>query len=100
MIYAFSVFKQKSQLKSDCEKEIEEIIAEIRNKYNARLQEADTRYSLRKNELGGNLKKVLLNKLLADTFRSKCNDIKPSKLPGMQQGVMFLIVVNAAYRFG
>ncbi|XP_031101320.1 uncharacterized protein LOC116005202 [Ipomoea triloba] len=73
----------KSQLKSDCEKEIEEIIAEIRNKYNARLQEADTRYSLRKNELGGNLKKVLLNKLLADTFRSKCNDIKPSKLPAV-----------------
>ncbi|XP_019178335.1 PREDICTED: uncharacterized protein LOC109173545 isoform X2 [Ipomoea nil] len=73
----------KSLLKSDCEKEIEEMIAEIRNKYNARLQEADTRYSLRKNELGGNLKKVLLNKLLADTFRSKCNDIKPSKLPAV-----------------
>lgn len=95
----FFGLKQKSQLKSDCEKEIEEMIAEIRNKYNARLQEADTKYSLRKNELGGNLKKVLLNKLLADTFRSKCNELKPSKLQGMQQGMMFLIVVNAAYHF-
>ncbi|CAH9136021.1 unnamed protein product [Cuscuta epithymum] len=74
----------RSQIKSDCDMEIKETITEIRNKYNSRLHESETKYSLIKNELGGNLKKVLLNKLLADTFRSKCLDLKPSRIPGMQ----------------
>ncbi|CAH9094525.1 unnamed protein product [Cuscuta europaea] len=74
----------RSQIKSDCDTEIKETITEIRNKYNSRLHESEMKYSLIKNELGGNLKKVLLNKLLADTFRSKCLDLKPSRIPGMQ----------------
>ncbi|VFQ91501.1 unnamed protein product [Cuscuta campestris] len=78
----------RTKLKSDCEKEIQETVAEIRNRYNARLQESETKYSLRKSELGGNMKKVLLNKLLADTFRIKCEeDLRPSRIVTMWQAI-------------
>lgn len=66
------------------------MIAQIRNKYEAKIQEGETAFSLRKNELVGNQNKVLMNKILAEAFRSKCLESRPTVLPQMQQGCCFL----------
>ncbi|KAL0348999.1 UNVERIFIED_CONTAM: hypothetical protein Sangu_1127700 [Sesamum angustifolium] len=76
-----------SQLKSDCEKEIQEMIAQIRKKYEVKLQESEAAFRLKRNELYKNQTKVLMNKILAEAFRSKCLDVRPPGLPGMQQGI-------------
>ncbi|KAK4367206.1 hypothetical protein RND71_015086 [Anisodus tanguticus] len=83
----FSLFQQKLCLKSDCEKEIEEMIAQIRKKYDDKLQEVEAGFLRKKKELDVNQNKVLMNKLLADAFRCKCMNLKPSGLPGMRQVV-------------
>ncbi|MCD7472818.1 hypothetical protein HAX54_014187 [Datura stramonium] len=77
----------KLRLRSDCEKEIEDMIAKIRKKYDHKLQEAEAAFLLKKKELDVNQNKVLMNKLLADAFRCKCMNLKPSGLPGMRQVV-------------
>ncbi|CAN4101686.1 unnamed protein product [Withania somnifera] len=77
----------KLHLKSDCEKEIEEMIAKIRKKYDHKLQEAEAAFLRKKKELDVNQSKVLMNKLLADAFRCKCMNLKPSGLLGMRQVV-------------
>ncbi|KAK4405859.1 hypothetical protein Sango_0592400, partial [Sesamum angolense] len=74
-----------SQLKSDCEKEIQEMITQIRKKYEVKLQESEAAFRLKRNELDKNQTKVLMNKILAEAFRSKCLDVRPPGLPGMQQ---------------
>ncbi|KAK4351467.1 hypothetical protein RND71_030780 [Anisodus tanguticus] len=81
----FSLFQQKLRLKSDCEKEIEEMIAQIRKKYDEKLQEVEAGFLRKKKELDVNQNKVLMNKLLADAFRCKCMNLKPSGLPGMRR---------------
>ncbi|KAK3041003.1 hypothetical protein RJ639_026715 [Escallonia herrerae] len=75
----------KVLLKSECEKELEAMIAQIRSKYEAQLQNIEAAFVLRKNELEANQNKVLMNKILADAFRSKCLDLRPSGAPGTQQ---------------
>ncbi|KAL0376763.1 UNVERIFIED_CONTAM: hypothetical protein Scaly_0793900 [Sesamum calycinum] len=77
--------QQTSQLKSDCEKEIQEMITQIRKKYEVKLQESEAAFRLKRNELDKNQTKVLMNKILAEAFRSKCLDVRPPGLPGMQQ---------------
>ncbi|XP_055829400.1 helicase protein MOM1-like isoform X2 [Solanum dulcamara] len=77
----------KLRLRSDCEKEIEEMIAQIRKKYDHKLQEAEAAFLRKKKELDVNQNKVLMNKLLADAFRCKCMNLKPSGFPGMRQVV-------------
>ncbi|KAJ8535518.1 hypothetical protein K7X08_023238 [Anisodus acutangulus] len=77
----------KLRLKSDCEKEIEEMIAQIRKKYDEKLQEVEAGFLRKKKELDVNQNKVLMNKLLADAFRCKCMNLKPSGLPGMRRVV-------------
>ncbi|PIN16128.1 hypothetical protein CDL12_11220 [Handroanthus impetiginosus] len=77
-----------SQLNSDCEKEIQEIITQIRKKYEVKLQETEAEFRFKKNEIDKNQNKVLMNKILAEAFRSKCQDLRPSGLPSMQQGLM------------
>ncbi|GLT56802.1 hypothetical protein SLA2020_298190 [Shorea laevis] len=66
--------EMKLQLKSDCNKEIEEAIAQIRKKYEIKLQEAEARFLLKKKELDVNHNKVLMNKILAEAFRLKIID--------------------------
>ncbi|XVF20260.1 hypothetical protein REPUB_Repub11eG0182400 [Reevesia pubescens] len=66
----------KLQLKSECEKEIEEVVAQIRKKYEVKLQEKEAEFLLQKKELDVNYNKVFLNKILAEAFRSKCMDKK------------------------
>ncbi|KAM3375753.1 helicase protein MOM1 isoform X3 [Capsicum galapagoense] len=77
----------KLRLRSDCQKEVEEMIAQIHKKYDHKLQEADAEFLRKKKELDVNQNKVLMNKLLADAFRCKCMNLKPSGLPGMRQVV-------------
>ncbi|XP_031123219.1 helicase protein MOM1-like isoform X3 [Ipomoea triloba] len=77
----------KLQQRSDCEKEIKEMIERIRNKYETKIMEGENAFFLRKNELEGNQNKVLMNKILAEAFRSKCLDPRPTVLPQMQQAV-------------
>ncbi|MFS8023620.1 hypothetical protein Hanom_Chr16g01453541 [Helianthus anomalus] len=73
----------KQRLKADCEKEIDEVVAQIRIKYEAKHQEADAAYNSKKMELVTNIHRVPMNKGLADTFRSKCQDLTPSVHPGI-----------------
>ncbi|KAG8371313.1 hypothetical protein BUALT_Bualt13G0074700 [Buddleja alternifolia] len=77
-----------SKLRSDCEKEIQEIIAQIRNKYDARLQDTESEFRLKRNDLDKNQRKILMNKILAEAFRSKCLDLRPSGLPGVSSSFM------------
>ncbi|XP_037495734.1 helicase protein MOM1 isoform X1 [Jatropha curcas] len=77
----------KLRLKSDCEKEIEEVVAQIRRKYEIKLQEVESEFILKKKELDTNQNKVLMNKILAEAFRSKCMDMKASGRPGVHREV-------------
>ncbi|CAK9167786.1 unnamed protein product, partial [Ilex paraguariensis] len=77
----------KVRLKSECDKEIEEIIAQIRSKYEAKLQEAEAAFLLKKNIFDTNHNKVLMNKILAEAFRSKCVDLRSTGSLGMPQAM-------------
>ncbi|XP_022728687.1 uncharacterized protein LOC111284231, partial [Durio zibethinus] len=75
----------KLQLKAECEKEIEEVVAQIRRKYEVKLQEKEAEFLLLKKDLDVNYNKVLLNKILAEAFRSKCMDNRASGLAAQQE---------------
>lgn len=75
------------QLKSDCEKEIEEVVAKIRQNYVNKLQAVEALFVAKKKELDTNHNRVLMNKILADAFRSKCMDARAFGTPGVQQGL-------------
>ncbi|KAK7831082.1 helicase protein mom1 [Quercus suber] len=77
----------KLQLKSDCEKEIEELSAQIRLKYDMKIQEVESEFLLKKKELDANRNKVLMNKILAEAFRSKCMDLRVPGPSGMPRGM-------------
>lgn len=76
-------FEQKLRLKS----ELDEIVAQLRRNYEAKLKDVEAEFLLKKNELDANHNKALMSKILADAFRSKCLDIGPSIPMGMQQGM-------------
>ncbi|KAK8679012.1 hypothetical protein V6N13_144484 [Hibiscus sabdariffa] len=76
----------KLQLKLECDKEIEEVVAQIRRKYEFKLKEKEAEFLLQKKELAVNYNKVLLNKILAEAFRSKCMDNRVSGSAGAKQG--------------
>ncbi|TQE07274.1 hypothetical protein C1H46_007096 [Malus baccata] len=75
----------KLQLKGDCDKEIEEAVAEIQRNYELRSQEVEAEFLLKKKELDSIHHKVLMNKILAEAFRSKCMDLRASGASGVQQ---------------
>lgn len=68
--------QKKSQLKSECEKEIEDLVAQIKRKYDKKLDEAEASFLLKRNELETCQNKVVMHKMLAEAFRSKCTDYK------------------------
>ncbi|KAL3618573.1 hypothetical protein CASFOL_037655 [Castilleja foliolosa] len=70
--------------KSDCEKEMQEMAAQVLKKYELKNQEAKAEYVSKKNGLEENRKKVLMNKLLAKAFSCICEDLQPSGLPGVK----------------
>lgn len=73
---------QKKQLEVDCQKEIAEAAAKIRQKFVVKIQESEAEYVSKKKELETNLNKVMMNKVLAAAFRYKCMDVKKSGTPG------------------
>ncbi|KAK8645589.1 hypothetical protein V6N13_119413 [Hibiscus sabdariffa] len=75
----------KLQLKLDCDKEIEEAVAQIRRKYEVKLKEKEAEFLIRTKELDVTYNKVLLNKILAEAFRSKCIDSRASGSAGAVQ---------------
>ncbi|KAJ0020677.1 hypothetical protein Pint_32137 [Pistacia integerrima] len=74
----------KLRLKSDCEREIEEAVTQIRRKFEIKLKETETEFQSKKGELDAHHNQVLLNKILAEAFKAKCMDLKASSA-GMQQ---------------
>nr|XP_043609532.1 helicase protein MOM1-like isoform X2 [Erigeron canadensis] len=80
-----SLEETQQNLKSDCEKEIAETIANIKQKYEVKSQDAVSASVLKKNEIDSHLNRVLMNKVLADAFRSKCQDHTAFGHSGTQQ---------------
>nr|GEX66825.1 putative reverse transcriptase domain-containing protein [Tanacetum cinerariifolium] len=68
---------EKLQLKSNHEKELAEVIAEMNRKYEAKCQDAEAAFQSKKVEIDARFKKVVKNKILADAFRSMCPDMSP-----------------------
>ncbi|KAL8057633.1 hypothetical protein ABFX02_04G195900 [Erythranthe guttata] len=62
------------QMKSDCQNEIKETIAQILKKYEVKHQNSVSEFRSKKNELEKNHKMVLMNKRLAEAFRTNCLD--------------------------
>jgi chromodomain-helicase-DNA-binding protein 3/chromodomain-helicase-DNA-binding protein 4 len=81
------VFEQKLCLKSDYDKKIEEAVAELRRQCETKLKEEEAEFLHIKNKLDANHNKVLMNKILAEAFRSKCMDLRASSAGGVQQGM-------------
>uniref|UniRef100_A0A7N0TYD2 Helicase C-terminal domain-containing protein n=1 Tax=Kalanchoe fedtschenkoi TaxID=63787 RepID=A0A7N0TYD2_KALFE len=77
----------KQQLRSECEKEIEEMVAQIRKKYETKNLELDAAFVCKKNELDAYHNKVYMNRMLTEAFRNKCMDPKVSAPPGLQDGM-------------
>ncbi|KAI4322283.1 hypothetical protein L6164_021994 [Bauhinia variegata] len=75
----------KLRLKSDFEKEMEE----LRRKYDNKFHDLEVQFQQRKKSLETNLNIVVMNKILAEAFRSKCMDLKVSDASGMQQDASF-----------
>ncbi|XP_054812484.1 uncharacterized protein LOC129313425 [Prosopis cineraria] len=75
----------KLQLKSDCEREIEE----IRRKYDIKLQESEVEFQLKRKTLDTSLNLVQMNQAWAEAFRSKCMDLRVSGASGTQQDPSF-----------
>jgi len=73
------------ELKSEFEKELEE----LRRKYDIKIQGIETEFKQRKTTLDTSLNVVRMNKFLADAFRSKCSNLKPSCTSGTLQGMLF-----------
>ncbi|KAI3520541.1 hypothetical protein L1887_09990 [Cichorium endivia] len=77
----------KVKLKSDYDKEVAEIIAKINRKYEVRCHKAEKAFQLKRSEIDMNVNKVIMNKILAEAFRSKCRDVNPFN-PSQIQGEM------------
>ncbi|KAI9077847.1 hypothetical protein K1719_040193 [Acacia pycnantha] len=75
----------KLQLKSDCERDLEE----VRRKYDIKLLESELEFQLKKKNLDTSLNLVQMNQMWAGAFRSKCSDRRASGVPGMQQDPSF-----------
>ncbi|KAG8387653.1 hypothetical protein BUALT_Bualt02G0043700 [Buddleja alternifolia] len=72
------------KLKSDWEKES----AQLRNKYEMKLQDAKAEFRLKKIKLDKNQNKVVLNKVLSEYFRSICFDPLSAVPPGIPSSYM------------
>ncbi|GJY72722.1 P-loop containing nucleoside triphosphate hydrolase, partial [Tanacetum coccineum] len=77
--------ENKQRLKSECAKEIAEMIAQIRLKYNEKDQEANIVFNYKEKEIQVKLIKLKLNEALAAAFSQKCTDPTRSKNSGMKQ---------------
>ncbi|KAL2332024.1 hypothetical protein Fmac_019605 [Flemingia macrophylla] len=71
----------KLRLKTDFEKELEE----LQRKYDSKFQGIEVEYKQTKTTLDTHLNVVQMNKFLADAFRSKCSTLKTSSSSAMLQ---------------
>ncbi|KAJ7981020.1 helicase protein MOM1-like [Quillaja saponaria] len=79
----------KLRLNAECEKEIEQVVSQIRTKYDNKIQEIEVEFVGKKKHLDTSHNVVLMNKILAEAFRSKCMDLKVSGALGMHQDASF-----------
>ncbi|KAL8153099.1 hypothetical protein V2J09_010859, partial [Rumex salicifolius] len=63
-----------SRLKSERDKEVEELVAQIRRKYESMVSEAEATFLQKKRELERYQFKVVMNMKLGEAFRCKCID--------------------------
>lgn len=85
----FYWLEQKLQLKSDFEKELEELC----RKFEIRRKEAEAELQKILKDLDTQFNIVLKNRILAEAFRAKSLDLRASGVPGMQQGIFLLIIL-------
>lgn len=88
-----SLFEQKLQLKSDCERELEE----VRLKYDRKLQDDEVEFQKKMKILDSNLSLVLMNKIWAEAFKSKCMDLKVSGASVLEQGIILIILRDSIF---
>lgn len=60
--------------------------AQISKKYEAKMKGAEAVFVLKKSELESNQNKVLMNKILAEAFKSKCMDLRHTGISGVPKG--------------
>ncbi|KAM7260184.1 hypothetical protein ACFE04_015925 [Oxalis oulophora] len=72
--------ESKIQLLSDRDKELQDAITQIHAKYNSKIKEIENEFKMKKDQLDTIHKRVALNKMLAEAFRSKC-----TQPPALQQ---------------
>ncbi|KAL9661802.1 hypothetical protein QQ045_026630 [Rhodiola kirilowii] len=75
--------EMKQQLHSEFDKEMAEIVAQIRKKYETTNVELDAAFKCKKDELDAYHSKVSMNRMLAEVFRNKCMEAKISVTPVM-----------------
>ncbi|KAJ0612244.1 putative DNA helicase [Helianthus annuus] len=80
--------EMKQRLDTECNKEIAEVVAQIRLKYEAKHQETDAAYNSKTMELETNINRVTMNKILAEAFKSKCQDVTFTGHSVSQAGIM------------
>lgn len=80
---SFVLLLQKSKLQADCEREI----AQIRWKYETKISETEAEYLVKRNKLQLNENMVLMNKILAEAFHSKCMDVQASAPRAVHKGM-------------
>ncbi|KAL9673771.1 hypothetical protein QQ045_030033 [Rhodiola kirilowii] len=89
----------KQKLNIECEKEIEEMVSQLRKKYETKILELDAAFTFKKNELDSYHRKVYLNKKLAEAFRNKCMELKVPAPRGMSQDNMQRQMPRTPYEY-
>ncbi|KAL1558519.1 hypothetical protein AAHA92_08972 [Salvia divinorum] len=77
--------EQIEGLKFECQKEMQELIDAVRKKYQLKFQDTQAQFALKNNGLCQKEKKILMNKILADTFNYSCLNMS-STWPLLLQG--------------
>lgn len=70
--------------------EFEELMAQLHRKFEDKCKDLDVVFQLKKDELDKKQSRVLMSKMLADAFRSKCAE--PSRFNEMQKGMLFFLI--------
>nr|XP_043631394.1 uncharacterized protein LOC122602853 isoform X2 [Erigeron canadensis] len=90
----------KVKLKSEHEKELEEMIARINQKYEARNQDVEAAFHSKRKEIDICFNRVVKSKVLAETFRCKCQDLTPFNPVEIQGGMQQLPRTNIQSSLG
>ncbi|KAG6415377.1 hypothetical protein SASPL_122788 [Salvia splendens] len=72
-------------LKYECGKEMQELFDAVRKKYQLKIQDTEAQFALKNNGLCQKEKKILMNKILADSFNDNCLNMS-STWPMLLQG--------------